>query len=122
MKYYSFKIDHYTIWIYFKNSEKLIISEARTKGINLTGPYSYIKHPPHNPTGENHLHIYCKMNQIFAINKGGTGHDGSSGYRIPNRVADELRRIFPKWNIPNNNIIERQNFDLTKLLIEIFLK
>lgn len=122
MQYYSLEIDKYTIWIYFKNSERQLVSEARRKGIHLTGPYSFIKHPPHNPTGDYHLHIYYKQNELFSINKGGTGHDSSGGFRIPNRIADELRWIFPKWKIPKDNIIESKTIDLTKMMIEIILK
>ena len=122
MKYYLIEIDEYFVWIYFRHGKDKNILEAQRRGIPLIGPYSYFKHPPHNPTGAYHLHIYCKQNELFSINKNGTAHDGSSGYRIPNKVANKLREMFPNWKIPDNNIIERRSFDFTKILIEILLR
>jgi hypothetical protein len=57
-------------------------------------------------TGQEHLHIYCRNNQIFALNKDGTAHDKSHGVTIPNKVAKALKTIFPNFNIPDNNLIE----------------
>ncbi|UTN02310.1 hypothetical protein L0669_13375 [Flavobacterium bizetiae] len=84
-----------------------LILEAKIKGENfLVGPYSYSKHQRHNPTGEYHLHVYKKNNEIFSINQSGKGHDGYSGTAIPNKVFNELKIKFPTWNWPDSQIIE----------------
>jgi hypothetical protein len=88
-------------------SESNIILEAKIKGQNsLASPYSYTKHQQHNPTGEYHLHVYKKNNEIFSINQSGKGHDGYSGTVIPNKVYSALKDKFPKWTWPDNQIIE----------------
>jgi len=62
-----------------------------------------MKHPPHIPDGQYHLHIY--MNKLFVINKDRTVHDRSHGFTIPRKVGDELTNIFPDYKIPRNFII-----------------
>lgn len=86
-----------------------MILEAKVKGTHLTGQYSFDKHQPHNSTGDYHVHVYKKGNQIFSINKSGKGHDGYSGTRIPNEVFTTLRDKFKDWNWPSNQIIESLN-------------
>lgn len=88
-------------------SKENLILEAKIKGQNsLVGSYSYTKHQPHNPTGEYHLHVYKKNNEIFSINQSGSGHDGYSGTVIPNKVYNALKDKFPTWSWPDNQIIE----------------
>ncbi len=123
MKWASIRIEQYTIWIYFSdvNTENRLY-EAGQNGQPIIGPYSLILHRPYIPAGMTHLHIYNRQNQIIAINKDGTAHDRSHGVEIPHRVADALRRRFPDWNIPDNNIIGSYGSVLTPLFIEKFLK
>jgi hypothetical protein len=97
-------------WIVFvhrlEDSDKQLLVEAKTKGTPLTGTYSYIKHQPHNPTGEYHLHVYNRGNEILSINQSGRGHDGYSGTWIPNEVFTALKSKFPTWNFPDSQLIE----------------
>ncbi len=118
----------YTINIWFEDAAKnqdgikKIITEAQYKGTPLVGTWSFQKHPPHGGQGEHHLELYNRNNKIFALNKSGTAHDKSHGIRIPNAVADALRKKFPDWTIPSNNLIEIASPDwsevwaITKLL------
>ena len=103
-----FEIDGVLIFIHeLHESKDNILLEAKIKGQNsLVGPYSYTKHQPHNPTGEYHLHVYKKNNEIFSINQSGKGHDGYSGTVIPNKVYNALKDQFPTWSWPDNQIIE----------------
>ena len=52
----------------------------------LDGTYSVMKHKPHNPTGEYHLHFYDRGNENFSINKNGSPHDGYHGATIPQKA------------------------------------
>lgn len=90
----------------------VLLTEVKSKGIPLIGTYSYIKHNPHSSTGDYHLHIYNGKNQIFSINRNGTGHDGYSGERIPNEVYNALVKKFEGWHFPSNQIIETANTPL----------
>ena len=80
--------------------------EAQHRGVPLKGPYSARKERPHTPAGKTHLQIYNKKTQIFAINRDGTAHDKSHGFRIPNKVATAIRRHFPDFELPDGNLIE----------------
>ena len=119
MKYCSVEVEEYTVHIYFEDRDNgKFITEAQHRGVPLAGPYSVIKHKPHTDDGQYHLHLYHKHNQLFAINKDGTAHDKSHGYRIPNKVADALKKKFPEFVLPLDNIIESIN-GFTGIEIEI---
>jgi hypothetical protein len=94
---------------YYKDADASLLTEANPKGITLIGPYSVIKHPPHNSTGDYHLHVYEKNNELFAINKNGTAHDGSHGVTIPLKVFNAITTQRPDWIIPQNRIIETKD-------------
>jgi hypothetical protein len=80
--------------------------EARHKGTPLVGQYSAQLHKAHISSGQDHLHVFAKQNQLFALNKDGTAHDRSHGAQIPNRVADAIRAQYPEFMLPPNRIIE----------------
>lgn len=104
--YAALTVDKYTIVIYTQGEMNSLLTEAQPKGVPLVGVYSYRKDPPHIPSGQYHLHLFMKQNQIFAINKDGTAHDRSHGAQIPKKVADALRKEFPDWTIPESGLIE----------------
>lgn len=83
-----------------------LVNEAISKGLPLIGNFSYLKHPPHGYKGDYHIHVYDGNNEIFAINKNGTAHDGYHGVRIPNKVFAALSARFGDWKFPLNQIIE----------------
>lgn len=96
----------------FKDEGEQFLFEAKLNGNLLAGQYSYKKHQPHNSTGEYHLHVYKKGNEIFSINQSGKGHDGYSGTMIPNVAFDALKSKFPDWNWPENQIIESLDYNV----------
>lgn len=107
MKTETVKLEGITFIIHFyDDKEQQLLLEARVKGAPLDGTYSAIKHKPHNPTGEYHLHVYDRGNEIFSINKSGSAHDGYHGVTIPKRAYDALKSKYPDWNWPSNRILE----------------
>lgn len=107
MQLQTIEIGNYYFIIHeLQESREELLLEAKHKGSKLVGQYSVTKHQPHNPTGEYHLHVYKKENEIFSINKSGRGHDGYSGTRIPNDVYNALCAKYPDWKFPQSQIIE----------------
>ena len=55
-----------------------------------------------------HAHVYAKPKgegtEIYSVNIDGSGHDGSSGIKIPNSHADFFRK--QGYSIPDSNILE----------------
>lgn len=101
----TFDVDEYVINILIEESAEILL-EKYSKGSPLIGVYSFKQHSPHASKGQYHLHVYAKNNEIFALNIDGTAHDKSHGVVIPQKVADAIRVKFPKYKIPNNNLIE----------------
>ena len=123
MKHETFEIDCYSIVVTYHDNQSELLLEAKTKGEPLIGTYSVIKHQRHTPDGDYHLHVYDEQNQIFAINKGGSAHDGYHGVRIPNKVYQELTKRYNGWQFPPNKIIETVNFTyILKPLAELTYK
>lgn len=108
MKRFKLEAGNFAIFIYGIETinESMLLQEAKHRGVPLDGPYSVIKHSPHTPKNDYHLHVFVKNNQIFAINKDGTAHDRSHGCQIPGVAADALRKMFPGFKFPENNLIE----------------
>ena len=108
---------------FFKYSEIEIqqLNESKNKGRHLIGNYTFNIHKPHNPTGEYHIHLNDKGNEILSINKeSGSAHDGYHGVRIPNKAYQALKQKLPDWNWPNNQILEslQYTYILEKNVIE----
>jgi len=110
MKEELFKIEDSTVVIFYHEKGSLFVNESKSRGDYLIGCYSYLKHPPHTTPGDYHLHVYADSNQIFAINKNGTAHDGYHGVRIPNKVYNALKSKFHDWTFPADKIIESFNY------------
>ena len=104
--WYTFEVDEYVVHIWLGSEELQEINEAKHKGTPLGGSYSAQLHQAHSSAGQQHLHVYCKNNQLFSLNKDGTAHDQSHGVRIPNKVASAIEKQFPVFNLPNDNLIE----------------
>ncbi len=106
---YQFEVGEYVVHLYFEASGPVFqrLDEGRRKGnIELGGQYSAAKHSGHIPGGKTHLHIFAGQDQIAAANFDGTGHDGYSGTRLPNRVAQAISDLFPNFRLPKDNILE----------------
>lgn len=106
--WYSFGVDEYLVHVLWDVNVAgvFVLHEAQYRGKPLGGQYSAQLHPPHGNQGMQHIHVYARDNQIFALNMDGTAHDKSHGVTIPNKVADAIRQHFPRFTIPANNIIE----------------
>ena len=118
LQYIVYLLDpgQHIIHFYYESKDRMVLSEAIHRGIPLKGPYAVHKHHAHVPSGQEHLHIYCKNNQLFAINRDGTAHDQSHDVRIPAKVADALRQRFPGFIIPSSNLIESAPQDIQVIL------
>ena len=104
-----FEVDEYVVHIYFETAGPLFrqIDEARQRGeIPLGGQYSANNHAAHVTGGKRHLHFYAGQKEIAAANFDGTGHDGYSGTKLPNKVASAISRKFPMFSLPPNHILE----------------
>ena len=98
------RVDEATVHVYSALPfPKKILTEAKQ---NLTGIYFYDKHQPHANTGQYHIHVYLKNNEIFAINWDGSAHDQSHHRVIPRRVFQALQARFPGMVLPADRIIE----------------
>jgi hypothetical protein len=96
-----------TVHVYSDDVEAVFaLDEAQRRGIALAGPYSALYHNAHITPGEDHIHVYMKNNELFALNVSGTAHDRSHGVRIPNRVVKAIQKHFPNVTLPKDNIIE----------------
>lgn len=113
----NFVVEEYILHVYC--ADDAVLEEARHRGTPLTGPYSADEHPSHITPNQQHLHIYFRNTKLFAINRDGTAHDASHGYRIPNKVAKALSQKFPKYQIAKDNVIESAEMTLASILIEI---
>ena len=91
----------------FVTSEYTLLDESRkqTWGKGVDVRFDRNNYGQYNPD-KDHLHVYQKGNELFAINKDGTAHDNSHKVRIPNKIADLIRANYPDFNLPTDNIIE----------------
>ena len=116
-----FAVDEFTVHIVYRTADApACIEEARHRGRPLGGQYSAIRHKAHASSGQDHVHVFARQNQLFAINKDGTAHDRSHGIRIPNKVADALKLHFPDLSLPKDNLIELAPPDIQKDYLALF--
>lgn len=107
LHYASLDIDEYQVFIFCDDaSDRKMLTEAKQRGVPIGGIYSAIEHPPRVTPGLKHLHIYARNNEIAAINISGTGHDGWTGVRLPNKVVNGIQQHFPAYRIPPGGILE----------------
>ncbi len=107
MKRVALQFGRFTLFVHSDDPDMdELLTEARHRGKPLTGPYSAIRHKAHTPVGQDHLHVYKKQNEIFAINQDSSGHDASHRVGIPNAAAKAIRQQYPNWILPANNFIE----------------
>jgi len=107
MKRVAIQFGNYILFVHSDDPDMdVMLTEAQHRGQPLAGPYRVIKHPARVARSQNHLHVYKKQNELFALNQDGTAHDRSHGVRIPNDVAAAIRRQYPDWIGPQNNVID----------------
>lgn len=95
---------------YYDENEYQQLNEANHKGRHLIGDYYYDIHQPHNSTGDYHIHLRNKGNEILSMNRGGNAHDGYHGVKIPSKAFKALKKELPDWKWPENRIIESQEY------------
>ena len=96
MKSLSLVVDEFTVHLYCDDLDaRIFLLEADGRGTPIGGPYSVQYHTAHTNPGHNHIHVYCKQNQLFALNANGSAHDRSHGITIPNKVVRGIQKYFP---------------------------
>jgi len=100
IKHIVFVIDGTIVHIYSTRAAELIKLAKHGKGDPLVGNYYERFDVARFPGAQNHLHIYDKNGQLFAINWDGSAHDQSHGATIPKRVYDVLKMKYPDLNLP----------------------
>lgn len=120
-EWFSFDVDGFSVHILFKPTQKGFLVEAKQKGTPLGGKYSAQFHRAHSPVGQDHIHVYEKNNQLFAMNVDGKAHDKSHGVRIPNIVATAIVQKFPMFNVPDDKLIESAPEEIMHLFREQIL-
>ena len=73
-------------------------------------------------TGQRHLHVYKKNNELFSLNWDGSGHDNSRGSEIPKKVFDHLKTKHPDLTLPDNRIIESISLGRPMVKFSEFIK
>lgn len=118
MKEFCFTVGEFTAHLYCADLDsKLLLLEAQRRGVPLGGPYSAQYHTARVQPGQNHVHVYHKNNQLFALNADGSAHDNSHGVRIPGRVAQAIQRMFPDIQVPKDRLIEAISLDDLNMLL-----
>jgi len=105
---YRCVFDGVPVRIIFERSsdDERVIDEAHHRGAPIGGKYSGRLDPPHVPRDQDHLHIFARQKQLFAINKDGSTQHGRRGDRIPNVVINGIRNNWPEFRIPSDGYLE----------------
>lgn len=94
------------------------ITEAQYQGKPLVGTYSAKYHRAHTAHGQDHLHVFDRKNQSFAINVDGTAHDQSHQTLIPNKVAKAIADKYTQVSLPQRRFIESDQSGCGDTLVE----
>jgi len=110
----------YVVHIYYGHSDDgAALLEAKYNGLPLGGKYSARKDPAHAPSGQFHLHLFARGKELGAINRDGTGHDGSTGVTLPPRVVAGMQKHFPQFRIPPSHVIESAPSSIQRLVTDL---
>jgi hypothetical protein len=116
----SLEVDKYVIHliVHEDSATQQQLEEAK-KPISLGKHYTGRIDNAHDPkTGQEHIHVYVKGKELFAMNRDGSAHDRSHKFQIPNVVAKEIARQFPHFTLPADNFIEWLDDDTAKMLLD----
>lgn len=90
---------------------KLLIEKTINLGNTYSARLDYDKsHQPPNPD-KTHIHVFKNGNELFAINRDGTAHDGWHDVEIPGAIFNVLKNKFSDFNFPATRIIENVECD-----------
>ena len=120
--HFVFEVGSMKQTVFKKFHDEDVLFEGHHRGTPLGGQYSAVLHRAHIHSGQDHLHIFAKQNQLAALNRDGTAHDASHGVRLPNRVVTAILSTFPQFTIPPDGFIESAEPEIsaayTALLME----
>ena len=91
------------------STESKLLNESRKQNIGRGLSIRFDRNHVFSDPNKDHLHVYKQGNEILAINRDGTAHDGFSGVRIPNTVYNYLQTNYPDYILPCDRIIESLN-------------
>jgi|CXWL01.1.fsa_nt_gi hypothetical protein len=94
------------IWVQPGSVSATELTEGRTRGKPIGGPYSARLDRGLPVVGKDDLHVFLRGNELFAMYSDGTRKHGKPGLRIPNQAADGIRKHFPHFTIPPDQILE----------------
>lgn len=125
----TLEFDEMYLHIYFTKSKEKpdlftsdykILEESKLQnwGKGINGRFDRSNYGLNNPN-KDHLHVYKKNNQLFAINRDGSAHDDSHKYQIPNKIANRIRKDYADFNLPDDNFIESIEINNTEANAEI---
>jgi hypothetical protein len=67
-----------------------------------------------NTKTQDHIHVYLKGNEVFAINRNGTGHDKSKGLKMQLSTKQKYFLNTIGFAVPQNGILEFVDLEKTK--------
>lgn len=94
------------LWAREGTDDAARLSEAKRGRTEIGGPYTARLDRPVPPETRADLHVFVKNRELFAMYSDGTRKHGKAGLRIPNRIAAGIRRNFPDFVIPDDQILE----------------
>ena len=94
------------VWVQEGTEDATRLSEAGRGRTPIGGPYTARLDRPVPPETRADLHVFAKNRELFAMYSDGTRKHGKPGLRIQNRGAAGIRRYYPDFTIPDDQILE----------------
>ncbi|MCQ2959631.1 MAG: hypothetical protein MJ198_05510 [Bacteroidales bacterium] len=103
-----------------KSPCNLLLEYEHLKNIPGTIMSARYDHGNTNTKTQDHFHVYLKGNQIYAINRDGSSHDGTYNRKLNKKEI----KFFTQYgfSIPDNGILECIDIDINRTLPSIDLK
>ena len=102
--------------IYFENnpqmivepfsSESSLLQESKTQNVGRGVEIRFDRNHAFSDTSKDHIHVYKRGKELFAINRDGSSHDGFHSITIPSSVYGFIRDNYPDFILPTNRVIE----------------
>ena len=84
------------------------LDEARHRAKPLHGKYSARLDRAHGLNGQDHLHVFARSGELFAMNRDGSSHHSGPSVRIPSDLQQLIPVLYPGFTIPPGGIVEWQ--------------
>jgi hypothetical protein len=85
---------------------RLLLNEEKPS-VELGKGRSILFHKAHVLNTQDHLHFQVKGAKIAAVNKDGTAHDQSHGFKLQKWAMEGAAKHYPDFKIPKDRIIEQ---------------